>query len=118
MLRVSSYEEKILRLEDTIARLKEAGRPTETHDAFLRTLRDTLALMKEHFKRLSAPPLTYRCYLMMNGTVRAVHICDCRDDAEALIEAAKLLEGTTFEHIEIWQGRRIVGRIPRRQKQS
>jgi len=54
----------------------------------------------------------------MNGErIQAVRIFDCADDAEAILKAAALI-GASPEHqdIEIWNGGRMVARLPRREK--
>src|SRR5262245_51651337 len=92
ILKIAASEERVARVRYRIARLREGGRSTEIHDAFLTTLQDSLLLMKAHLGRLTSPVFFYRCYLMVNETIRGVQMFDCHDDAEAIIEASYLLE--------------------------
>ena len=52
-------------------------------------------------------------------TIRGVEIVDCPDDADAIVKAASLFnEKPEYPDIEIWQEKRMVGRIPRCAKQQ
>jgi hypothetical protein len=56
----------------------------------------------------------YRCYLMTGESIRAVEILDCADDADAISRAAALLQARPeHQNIEIWEGPRMVARVPR-----
>jgi hypothetical protein len=57
----------------------------------------------------------YRCYLCDGlDKIRAVETAECATDAEAFIRAAALLEEhDTCDSVEIWNGSRLVGRVPR-----
>jgi hypothetical protein len=56
----------------------------------------------------------YRCYLMTGDTIHAVQIFECADDAEVILRATALLDSKPeHQNIEIWEGPRIVGRVPR-----
>jgi hypothetical protein len=118
LLKITASEERIERVQSRIARLREGGRPTKSHEEFLKTLRDSLSLMKAHLGIQTAPLASYRCYLMIDERIRGVQVYECRDDAEAFMEASRLLESKRdYQHIEIWQGRRCVGRLPQRPDQ-
>jgi hypothetical protein len=56
----------------------------------------------------------YRCYLMTGDTIHAVQILECADDTEVVLQATALLQAKPqHQNIEIWQGPRIVARVPR-----
>jgi hypothetical protein len=114
ILRVKEAEERIAEQRSRIAQLKERGRPIEMSERLLQTLETSLGLMKAHLGRLTAPPKGYRCYLMTGETIRGVQMFECPDDAEVIIKAAALLESKPeFQNAEVWEGKRLVGRIPR-----
>ena len=56
----------------------------------------------------------YRCYLMTGETIYGVQNLEGADDAEVVVKAAVLLKSKP-EHqtIEIWDGKRMVARVPR-----
>lgn len=58
----------------------------------------------------------YRCYIMdENDKVKAGTSIEADDDADALNLAAQNLRvDPSYPVIEVWQGNRIVGRIPQR----
>jgi hypothetical protein len=56
----------------------------------------------------------YRCYLMTGDTIHAVQIFECEDDSEVVLQATALLQAKPeHQNIEIWDGSRIVARVPR-----
>jgi hypothetical protein len=56
----------------------------------------------------------YRCYLMTGDTIHAVQIFECADDSEVILQATALLQAKPeHQNIEIWEGPRIVARVPR-----
>lgn len=55
----------------------------------------------------------YRCYLMSSDQIQGVRIFECADDAEVILKAAALLEShPEHQNIEIWDGKRMVWRVP------
>ena len=56
----------------------------------------------------------FRCYLLdHNGHIRSAQQIEAIDDAEALMKAAADIQPEHRAHgVEVWQGSRIVGRIP------
>jgi hypothetical protein len=60
----------------------------------------------------------YRCYLCDGrDKIRAVETAECATDAETFVRAAALLEEhDTCDSVEIWNGSRLVGRVPRAQQ--
>jgi hypothetical protein len=98
-------------------RHREAHLPTEPYEHFLRNLRTIRSFRQKEFDYLSKPAIDYRCYLMIGQSIRGVEVVHCRQDADAILEAAKLLDSKSeFDLVEIWAGARIVGRFPRRPK--
>jgi len=56
----------------------------------------------------------YRCYLMTGDAIHAVQILECADDAEVILRAVALLDAKPeHQNMEIWDGPRIVARVPR-----
>jgi hypothetical protein len=56
----------------------------------------------------------YRCYLMTGDIIHAVQIFECANDAEVVLQATALLQAKPeHQNIEIWDGPRIVARVPR-----
>ena len=55
----------------------------------------------------------YRCYFMTGDAIHAVQIFECADDPEVILRATALLDSKPEHHIEIWEGPRIVARVPR-----
>ncbi|MEK1933363.1 MAG: hypothetical protein AAAC47_27020 [Pararhizobium sp.] len=56
---------------------------------------------------------SYRCYFLNGERIAAVKAITCDDDAEALLEADKILAGSHYLSIEIWAGPRKVAIISR-----
>jgi hypothetical protein len=56
----------------------------------------------------------YRCYVLdKEDKIASVDSVDATDDADALAKAAlKIRVSTKYSLIEVWQGKRIVGRVP------
>jgi hypothetical protein len=55
----------------------------------------------------------YRCYFVNNlDQIQAAQNLECREDAEALQQAGELAESQSLT-VEIWNGARLVGRLPR-----
>jgi hypothetical protein len=50
----------------------------------------------------------YRLYRFQNGHIKQAVALDCVDDAEAVAEAAQMVDG---EILELWQGSRMVVRL-------
>lgn len=56
----------------------------------------------------------YRCYLMTGDAIHAVQILECANDSEVILQATALLQAMPeHQNMEIWDGPRIVARIPR-----
>ena len=56
----------------------------------------------------------YRCYLTTGENIYAVQNLDGVDDAEVITKAAELLlSKPEHQSIEIWEGKRMVARVPR-----
>jgi hypothetical protein len=53
----------------------------------------------------------YRCYFLNGETIRAAEDIGAKDDADALLRAEELLADSSFRSIEVWQEKRLVGRI-------
>jgi len=118
ILKVQDAERRVEDQRERVAQLRAIGSSAEMAERILWTLQTSLGLMKAHLGRLTAPTMVYRCYLMTGDTVHRVEIVDCPDDAEAFVRAASLFDVLDQHDIEIRQGKRIVGRIPRRAKQQ
>jgi len=59
----------------------------------------------------------YRCYLMTGETIYGVQNLEGTDDAEVITKAAALLHSKPeHQSIEIWDGKRMVARVPRHQE--
>ena len=56
----------------------------------------------------------YRCYLMTGENIYGVQNLEGADDAEVIAKAAMLLLAKPeHQSIEIWDGKRMVARVPR-----
>ena len=56
----------------------------------------------------------YRCYLMTGENIYGVQKFEGTDDAEVIAKAAMLLLAKPeHQSIEIWDGKRMVARVPR-----
>jgi hypothetical protein len=56
----------------------------------------------------------YRCYLMTGENIYGVQHLEGLDDAEVITKAAVLLlSKPEHQSIEIWEGKRMVARVPR-----
>jgi hypothetical protein len=54
----------------------------------------------------------YRCYFVNNlDQIQAAQSLDCSEDAEALVQAGALAQSQSLT-VEIWNGARLVGRLP------
>jgi hypothetical protein len=54
----------------------------------------------------------YRCYFVNNlDQIQAATNLDCSEDSEAMSQACELAECQSLT-IEIWNGARLVGRVP------
>ena len=57
----------------------------------------------------------YRCYLMTGKNIYGVQHLDGLDDSEVITKAAVLLlSKPEHQSIEIWEGKRMMARVPRR----
>ena len=57
---------------------------------------------------------TYRCFLLSGERIQSVQVLECEDDDEASTKGAMLLESKPeHQRVEIWQGARLVVRVPR-----
>jgi hypothetical protein len=58
----------------------------------------------------------YRCYLVSGDRFQAVQNLECASDAEVILKATALLHSKPqHQAVEIWQGSRLVSRVPRRE---
>jgi hypothetical protein len=56
----------------------------------------------------------YRCYLMTGENIYGVQTLEGADDAEVVAKAAALLQSKPeHQSIEVWDGKRMVARVPR-----
>ncbi|WP_119304293.1 hypothetical protein [Dongia deserti] len=54
----------------------------------------------------------YRCYFVNNlDQIQAARMLECAEDAEAMLQAGELAESQSLT-VEIWNGARLVGRVP------
>ena len=54
----------------------------------------------------------YRCYLVNNlDQIQAATSLECAEDSEAMLQAGALAEAQSLT-VEIWNGARLVGRVP------
>ena len=59
----------------------------------------------------------YRCYLMSGESIHGVQILECAGDTEIVVQAAALLaDHPEHQKIEVWDGARLVARVPRQPK--
>jgi hypothetical protein len=58
-------------------------------------------------------PSKYRCYLLDGDRIAGVKIVKCVNDADAQIEAGKILAASSYKAIEIWDRSRKVSMISR-----
>lgn len=55
----------------------------------------------------------YRCYFVNNlDQIQAAQTLACSEDSEAMQQAGELAEAQSL-NVEIWNGARLVGRLPR-----
>ena len=55
----------------------------------------------------------YRCYFVNNlDQILSAQSLQCTEDSEALLQAGELAEAQSLR-VEIWNGARLVGRLPR-----
>jgi hypothetical protein len=55
----------------------------------------------------------YRCYFVNNlNQIQAAQNLDCKEDSEAMLQASELADSQPLS-VEIWNGARLVGRLPR-----
>ena len=115
MLEIAAAEGRIEQLRVRIDLLKTAGQETQTYDSLLEAMISNLVPRNERLSRLATASISYRCYLMRGPHMPAMRILECADDAEAVAKVAELLDALP-EHdcAEIWNGGRIVARIPRK----
>jgi hypothetical protein len=115
ILRVREAEELVAQQRERVAQFKKQGQASEASETLLRTLEESLRLTRAHLRRLTTPVIGYRCYLMSGERIHGVQMFECRDDAEVILKASDLLESRPeFQNIEIWEGARLVARVPRR----
>ena len=55
----------------------------------------------------------YRCYLLIDDRIAEARIVECASDAEALLEADRLLAASSCTAAEIWDRERQVSIISR-----
>jgi hypothetical protein len=53
----------------------------------------------------------YRCYFMVGDGIKTAEDIGAKDDAGALLKAEELLAASSFASIEVWQEKRLVGRL-------
>jgi hypothetical protein len=60
----------------------------------------------------------YRCYALdRQDKIASVDPVEAQDDADALTKAAVKIRVTCkYPAIEVWQGRRVVGHVPQRDR--
>ena len=62
---------------------------------------------------------TYRCFLMSGESIRAVQNLEGTNDAEVMSTATELLNSKAeYQNAEVWDGKRLVGRIPRHESET
>lgn len=55
----------------------------------------------------------YRCYLVNNlHQIQSATDLECAEDSEAMLQAGVLAQSQSLT-VEIWNGARLVGRVPR-----
>ena len=55
----------------------------------------------------------YRCYLVNNlDQIQSAAELQCAEDSEAMLQAGELAQSQSLT-VEIWNGARLVGRLPR-----
>ena len=55
----------------------------------------------------------YRCYLVNSlDQIQSATALECAEDSEAMLQAGALAESQSLT-VEIWNGARLVGRVPR-----
>jgi len=60
----------------------------------------------------------YRCYLVNSlDQIQSATELQCAEDSEAMLQAGTLAEAQSLT-VEIWNGARLVGRLPRGATQS
>jgi hypothetical protein len=95
--------------------MKAEGVSTKAAEDVLTNLRNAHELLKGRLFDLTSKATAYRCFLVKDDDIAAVRTLECADDAEVFVKAAELLEAMSeCQSIEIWHGKRLVGRIPKR----
>jgi hypothetical protein len=114
MLRVTQAEQNVAEQRERVARMKAEGRSSEQAELLLTNLANSLELSKARLAELISEARVYRCYLMVGDHIDAVRVLECAEDAEVFVRAAELLAAMReYQAIEIWNGKRLVGRIPK-----
>ena len=55
----------------------------------------------------------YRCYLVNSlDQIQSATALECAEDSEAMLQAVALAQSQSLT-VEIWNGARLVGRVPR-----
>ena len=57
---------------------------------------------------------SYRCFYLRDGHIMAAEFVKCDNDAAALVICQDMLNQSTFEKLEVWDGGRKVATITRR----
>jgi hypothetical protein len=58
----------------------------------------------------------YRCYLLDQDRISAVHVIEGEDDAAAMLEADRILAASSFTTAEVWDRERKVSIISRKEE--
>ena len=114
MLRVRQAEQTVAEQRERVARMRAEGRSSEQAEQLLASLANGLELSKATLAELISEAQVYRCYLMVGDHIDAVRVLECAEDAEVFVRAAELLDALHgYQAVEIWNGKRLVGRIPK-----
>lgn len=114
MLRVAKAEQNVAEQRARVARMRAEGKPSEQTEQLLVNLSNALELSKARLAELTGEAQVYRCYLMRGDHIDAVRVLECATDAEVFVRAAELLDAMReYQALEIWNGKRLVGRIPK-----
>ena len=115
ILRVNRAEGELAEQRERVARFRAESGPSKAAENMLTNLENAHELLKGRLFDLSGEATAYLCFVMKQEDIAAARTLECADDAEVFVKAAELLETMSeCQSIEIWHGKRLVGRIPKR----
>ena len=117
IFRVAQAKTAVAEQRSRIAFLRAKGHATKMADHLLNALANSLDLTKGHLQLVICNMAGYRYHLIRGEDIAAIHACAAANDAQAILHVTLVMDSKPADlSAEVWNGGKLVMRLPPRRR--